>query len=49
MNDTYNALIQFVLEADAGLDFLRHWNEGNFVVCRMNWPEAPEEVYPGEI
>ncbi len=31
--------IQFALEADQGLDFLRIWNEGDWKWCAQQWPE----------
>lgn len=41
------AAIQFALETDDGLAFLRCWNEGNFEAVRREWPEAPEDVFIG--
>ncbi|MEB0222106.1 hypothetical protein [Pseudomonas sp. AB12(2023)] len=41
------AAIQFALETEDGLQFLRCWNEGNFEAIRDEWPEAPEEVFIG--
>ena len=41
------AAIQFALETDEGLAFLRCWNEGNFDAIRREWPEAPESVFVG--
>lgn len=41
------AAIQFALETDCGLDFLRSWNEGDFESIRGEWPEAPESIYVG--
>lgn len=41
------AAIQFALETDDGLSFLRCWNEGNFDAIRHEWPEAPEAVFIG--
>ncbi|GIC77146.1 hypothetical protein [Moritella sp. F3] len=46
-NDASTAAIQFALETDCGLDFLRCWNEGNFDACREEWPEAPMGVFEG--
>lgn len=46
-NNAAVAAIQFALEDDEGLLFLRYWNEGEFDVLRREWPEAPEEVYIG--
>ena len=41
------AAIQFALETDDGMAFLRCWNEGNFDAIRREWPEAPEAVFVG--
>lgn len=41
------AAIEFALEADEGLEFLRCWNEGDFETIRREWPEAPEAVFVG--
>lgn len=41
------AAIQFALETDQGLDFLRLWNEGEFDTIRQEWPEAPESIFIG--
>ena len=41
------AAIQFALETDEGLEFLRCWNEGNFEAIRREWPEAPDAVFVG--
>lgn len=41
------AAIQFALDDDDGIEFLRYWNEGEFDVLRRNWPGAPEDVYIG--
>ncbi len=41
------AAIQFALETDDGLAFLRCWNEGNFEAIRREWPEAPVSVFVG--
>ncbi|MGI2023788.1 hypothetical protein [Shewanella glacialipiscicola] len=41
------AAIQFALETDDGLNFLQLWNEGEFDVLRLEWPDAPEDVYIG--
>lgn len=45
--DPANAAIQFALEDDDGMDFLRLWNEGEFDSIRRFWPDAPEEVFIG--
>lgn len=39
--------IQFALEADEGIAWLRCWNEGDFDACRREWPETPEKCFIG--
>lgn len=39
--------IEFALESDDGDGFLRNWFNGEFDVCRREWPEAPDAVYIG--
>ncbi|MDD0981332.1 Lar family restriction alleviation protein [Pseudomonas shahriarae] len=46
-NDAAVEAIQFALNNDEGLAFLRCWNEGDFQAIRDEWPEAPEEVFIG--
>jgi hypothetical protein len=46
-NDAAVAAIEFALRDDDGLQFLRVWNQGDFDVIRLEWPEAPEEVFIG--
>lgn len=46
-NNPAVAAILYALEADEGFEFLSYWNEGEFDICRRNWPDAPEEVYIG--
>lgn len=46
-NDAAVAAIQFALDDDDGMQFLRLWNAGDFDVIRREWPEAPEEVFIG--
>lgn len=41
------AAIQFALETDEGMTFLRCWNQGDFDVIRREWPDAPKEVFIG--
>jgi hypothetical protein len=41
------AAIQFALDDDDGMQFLRLWNGGDFDDIRREWPEAPEEVFMG--
>lgn len=41
------AAIQFALETEDGLTFLRLWNQGDFNTIRREWPEAQEAVYIG--
>lgn len=45
--DAAVAAIQFALEDDDGMQFLRLWNGGDFDDIRREWPEAPEEVFIG--
>ncbi len=47
MADAAVAAIQFALETDDGMAFLRCWNEGDFDSIRKEWPEAPKEVFIG--
>jgi hypothetical protein len=46
-NDAAVAAIQFALNDDEGMQFLRVWNQGDFDVIRREWPDAPEEVFIG--
>lgn len=39
--------IKFALSIDDGMDWLGYWNEGEFEICRREWPEAPDECYIG--
>ncbi|MBD8792707.1 hypothetical protein IFR09_22720 [Pseudomonas syringae] len=39
--------IQFTLNDDSGMQFLRLWNEGDFEAIRREWPNAPEDVFIG--
>ncbi|MCQ2994209.1 phosphohydrolase [Pseudomonas syringae] len=45
--DPATAAIEFALQDDDGLDFLRLWNEGSFDAIRENWPDAPDDVFIG--
>tara|TARA_B100000929_G_scaffold282661_1_gene262869 strand:+ start:844 stop:1059 length:216 start_codon:yes stop_codon:yes gene_type:complete len=45
--DSAVAAIQFALETDEGLVFLRCWQQGDFDAIRDEWPEAPEEIFIG--
>lgn len=45
----FRVLVEFLLTlsvCDSPLEFLRLWNEGSFDICRRDWPEAPEDLYP---
>ncbi|MBA1280564.1 hypothetical protein [Stutzerimonas stutzeri] len=44
-----NAVIQFLQNEgrDSAFEFLYCWNQGDFDALRLEWPEAPEEVYIG--
>ncbi|MEZ2310811.1 hypothetical protein AB6809_29625 [Paraburkholderia sp. RCC_158] len=46
-NSASVAAIQFALDADEGMTWLRLWNQGEFESCRREWPEAPDECYIG--
>ncbi|WP_116893407.1 hypothetical protein [Pseudomonas syringae] len=46
-NNAAVAAIQFALDDDEGMQFLRLWNQGDFDVIHRQWPEAPEEVFIG--
>lgn len=39
--------INFALSTDQGIEYLRAWRQGEFDVCRNEWPEAPELCYLG--
>ncbi|MOA41460.1 hypothetical protein D3C78_1634220 [compost metagenome] len=45
--DAAVAAIQFALDDEDGMQFLRLWNEGEFDVIRREWPDAPAEVFIG--
>lgn len=45
--DAAVAAIQFTLNDEDGLQFLRLWNEGDFDAIRREWPDAPEDVFIG--
>lgn len=41
------AAVAYAIEAPEGMAFLRAWSQGDFDVCRREWPEAPSTVYEG--
>lgn len=41
------AAIEYALETEEGLEFLRCWNHGDFDVIRREWPSAPDDVFLG--
>ncbi|EML2391440.1 TPA: hypothetical protein NIC13_005484 [Pseudomonas aeruginosa] len=41
------AAIQFALQDDEGMTFLRLWYHGEFDIIRREWPDAPGEVFIG--
>lgn len=45
--DAAVAAIQFTLNDDDGMQFLRLWNEGDFDAIRREWPDAPKDVFIG--
>lgn len=46
-NDAAVAAIQFALQTDESMEFLRLWNEGEFDVIREEWSDVPNEVFIG--
>ena len=42
----FRALLDFLLKAEYSIEFLECWTHGEFDVCRKEWPEAPESLYP---
>jgi hypothetical protein len=47
MNNPAVAAIEFALEDDSPMEFLRCWFYGDFDAIRREWPDAPEEVFIG--
>lgn len=47
MSDPAIAAIEFALETDDGLQFLRLWMYGEFDDIRRNWPDCPKECFIG--
>lgn len=47
VSDAAIAAIQFALETDDGLTFLRCWNYGDFAAIRREWSDAPDSVFVG--
>lgn len=43
--DAAMAAIQFALNEDDGMAFLRLWKQGDFDAIRREWPGAPEAVF----
>lgn len=46
----FNAVISYMLGKgymEEPLEFLRCWNQGDFDICRKDWPDAPPECYLG--
>jgi hypothetical protein len=41
------AAIEFALNDDEPMEFLRLWHQGDFDVIREEWPDAPESVFVG--
>lgn len=41
------AAIEFALNDDEPMEFLRLWYQGDFDVIREEWPDAPESVFIG--
>lgn len=49
MTDAAVAAIQYALAptTDEGMAFLEAWNQGDFDVCRREWPDAPQACFIG--
>jgi hypothetical protein len=45
--DAALAAINYAIQTECGIDFLRCWTEGDFVTIRKEWPDAPEAVFVG--
>ncbi|ENZ77769.1 MULTISPECIES: hypothetical protein [Ralstonia] len=41
------AAIQFAVQTNDGIAFLRCWQEGDFAAIRQEWPDAPLGVFAG--
>ena len=44
----FNAVISYMLgdgQREDPLEFLYHWNDGNFDALRKDWPDAPMAIY----
>ncbi len=43
------AAIEYAIDmnTDDGLYFLMAWHQGDFDVCRRDWPDAPDDCYIG--
>ena len=46
-SDPAVAAIQYALETDEGLEFLRLWNQGCFPEIRKEWTDCPAECFIG--
>lgn len=49
-NENRNAAVEainFALQTDEGLVFLRLWQHGDFEAIRKEWPECPNSVFIG--
>lgn len=46
-SDAAVAAIEFAMQTDDGMNFLRCWMQGKFDAIRKEWPEAPEAVFVG--
>lgn len=45
--DAAVAAIEYALNDDEGLLFLRYWNQGDFDVLRREWKDVPDAVFVG--
>jgi len=46
-NNPSGFAIEYALETEDGLEFLRLWNEGEFDLIRAEWTDCPEECFIG--
>ena len=46
-NNAAVAAIEFALQTDESMEFLRLWNEGGFDEIRENWTDVPNKVFVG--
>lgn len=47
MSNPAVAAIEYTLNNDDGIQFLRCWHEGDFAALRAEWDNVPDEVFIG--